>query len=121
MNAVTRAVSASVVCAAWIAAGCQAPYLLSQSGSQTWSEPDSFAVSGPTIRVDYQVSGRGSFSVIVYRAAAGVGSVPGTEIYGPDLTLSGEARTGSWQATVEPGTYTIVVEDDGCTWSITVH
>ncbi len=129
MSALARALAACVACAAaWAAGGCQAPYLLSQSGSTTRSDPGLFVVpTGSTITVDYRVSGTCSFTFTVYRAAAGVGAVPGTEMDGPDLSLSGETRTGSWQAPVQPGSYTMDVGDGsgqgngGCDWSITVH
>jgi hypothetical protein len=127
MNGRARALVAGVTFASvWVAAGCQAPYLLSESGSSTWS--GLFVVpSGSTITVDYRVSGTCSFRFTVGRAVPGVGTVPGTEMDGPDLSLSGETRTGSWQAPVQPGSYTMDVRDGsgqgngGCVWSITVH
>jgi len=129
MNARARALVAGLVgAAAWAAAGCQAPYLLSRSGSDPWSDPGLFVVpSGSTITVDYRVSGTCSFTFTVYRAVPGVGAVPGTEMDGPDLSLSGETQSGSWRAPVQPGSYTMDVGDasgqgnGGCDWSITVH
>lgn len=125
----TRAAAVATACAmAGAAAACQAPYLLSQSGSSSWSDPGLFVVPrGSSITVDYRVSGTCSFAFSVSRDVPGAGAVPGSEMDGPDLTLSGETRAGSWQAQVEPGSYTMMVLDGsatgnvGCDWSITVH